>query len=597
MRHFYVLPRPFDGGALFRPLCRMALAAAALASGAPAFAQQAPQLPTRTDLDRGEATPPPAAPRLRVEGDIERSPCALADPSYANIKLTLSDAVFNNLGPVDPAELRSTYADYIGKELPIATICEIRDAAATILRAKGYLAAVQVPVQRIESGVVTFEVLYAKVTTIRVLGDPGPNGALLERYLERLTRGQVFNRIEAERQLLLARDIPGYDVRLSLRPAGTGAGEMVGEVRVVRTPVQADFNVQNFGSRQTGRFGGQLRAQFNGITGMGDRTIVALYSTADFQEQQILQLSHDMFVGSDGLRVGGRFTYAWTKPDLGIPTPVKARTLFASLEASYPFLRTQAASLRGAIGFDYVDQDVYLPGVPISQDHVRVAFARLDFDALDVKGTGPGRTSGWRIAGSLEVRQGLSIFDSSPDCLKSVAFCANPANIPPSLFDGNPQATVIRLSGVVDVKLTPAISFSLSPRAQIATSALLAFEQYSAGSYTVGRGYDPGAVVGDHGAGFQAELRADGVRPLKGVNLLAQPFVFLDSAWVWDKNAAGDPYRLTSVGGGVRVNWDDRARIDLIVAVPTHRPSVLAARGDTRVLLSVTTNLWPWGKN
>ena len=49
-------------------------------------------------------------------------------------------------------------------------LCEIRDAAATILRDKGYLAAVQVPTQRIENGVVRMETLYARVTTVRARG-------------------------------------------------------------------------------------------------------------------------------------------------------------------------------------------------------------------------------------------------------------------------------------------------------------------------------------------------------------------------------------------------------------------------------------------
>ena len=36
---------------------------------------------------------------------------------------------------------------------------------------------------------------------------------------------------------------------------------------------------------------------------------------------------------------------------------------------------------------------------------------------------------------------------------------------------------------------------------------LLSFEEFSAGNYTVGRGYDPGALLGDSGFGTQAELR------------------------------------------------------------------------------------------
>ena len=45
----------------------------------------------------------------------------------------------------------------------------------------------------------------------------------------------MFNRYQAERYLLLASDIPGYVVRLTLRPAGTVPGDVIGDVTVQRT--------------------------------------------------------------------------------------------------------------------------------------------------------------------------------------------------------------------------------------------------------------------------------------------------------------------------------------------------------------------------
>ena len=41
---------------------------------------------------------------------------------------------------------------FVGQEQPVAMICEIRDRAATILREAGYIAAVEVPEQRIADG-------------------------------------------------------------------------------------------------------------------------------------------------------------------------------------------------------------------------------------------------------------------------------------------------------------------------------------------------------------------------------------------------------------------------------------------------------------
>ena len=572
-----------------------------------AMAQETPVpiqiAPTREEVERTDATPrPPEGPRVTVEGEIERAPCPLADPAYSNITVTLRDVSFANLGPVPPSELRPAYEPYLGREAPIAVVCEIRDAAATILRRQGYLAAVQVPTQRIEDGQVRFEVLMAKVTAIRVRGDAGNAERLLAGYLERLTEEPVFNRYEAERYMLLARDLPGYDVRLALRPAGTAPGELVGDVIVTRRPYDVSFNIQNLGSKEVGRWGGQLSAQLYGLTGLGDRTSLSVFSTADFEEQQVVQLGHDFRLGPEGLIVSGGLTYAWTRPEIDGDLPdTKANTFLANAELSYPFRRTQSLNVRGALGFDYIDQDVRFAGIDLTQDHIRVAYLRLDADAVD---SGPGASRGlgplvqpaWRLAGSLEARRGLDIFDASDGCDGSPSPCAAPGAVLPSRPEGDATGTVFRATGLAEVQLTPAISFALLPRAQYSPNKLLSFEEYSGGNYTVGRGYDPGVIIGDSGLGVQLELRGNVGRQL-APRLGMQPYVFVDTAWVWNEDDSFDgldPQKLTSVGAGVRAVYDNRYRLDVTLAVPTKRAGFQTERPDPRLLISFTTRLLPW---
>ena len=139
----------------------------ALASASEANAQIAP---TREELQGISRTEAPPAPRLRIEGGIERSPCALADPQYSDVFVTISDVNFNGLKGASPEELKPAWMPFAGSKQPVAVLCEIRDATATILRNKGYLAATQVPTQRIEDGTVTFEVLYGRITAVRARG-------------------------------------------------------------------------------------------------------------------------------------------------------------------------------------------------------------------------------------------------------------------------------------------------------------------------------------------------------------------------------------------------------------------------------------------
>jgi hemolysin activation/secretion protein len=589
-------------GKLFHKGCKSIVWRSSLASvlallpATHAYAQASVGAPTREDLDPVPEQQTAAKPRVRIEDEVERSPCALDDPAYVNIKLKLSSVTFNKLGPVPASALAESYSQYVGTEQGINIVCRIRDAAATKLRAMGYVAAVEVPAQQIDNGSVNFEVLYAKVTSVRVVGQPGRNEGQFEAYLAKLADGELFNRYKAERHLLLARDIPGYEVRLALKPAGTGAGEMIAEVTLKRTPFTLDFSAQNLGSSSTGRIAGQVRATFNGLTGMGDRTSVSYYSTADFAEQHILSGNHEFMIGGNGLRFGLRATHAWTKPDLGPAVPdVSAKTLFLNAEASYPFVRRQAYSFRGAVGLDLVNQRVSFSGAPLSQDRVRVAYLRLDAEALDLKGVGPRGSVGWRFSGALEARKGLDILGASIDCTRNLTVCAAPGFTPPSLPDGKPTATVFRASANLDLRPIHKITLGIAPRAQTSSSPVFAFEQFSVGNYTVGRGFDPGAVVGDKGAGLQAEIRLDPFRLSPKSIFDLQPYVFTDNAWVWDKGSAlRNPQRVSSLGGGVRSIIGGRARLDMSVALPRTVLAGETKRRSARFLVSISTNLLPW---
>jgi hemolysin activation/secretion protein len=566
---------------------------------APSFAQSsaATGVPTREEIDRPDLRPTAAPPaRLTVEGDIERAPCPLADPQYANITFTLSDVVFNNLAGIDAAELRPAFAEFLGRTVPLATVCEIRDRAGTILRRRGYLAAVQVPPQEIEGGTVRFDVLMARIVSVQVRGDAGRSERTIAGFLQALTDMPVFNEREAERYLLLARDLPGYDVRLTLRPAGAAPGQVIGEVTVLHQPIEVDFSAQNYGGRDVGRFGGQLRAQFNGLTGLGDRTTLGVYTTADFEEQQVVQLFHDFGIGSEGLRLAGRVTHAWTQPG-GAETAdldIKSRTLLASVEATYPFVRSQSMNVYGAIGLDFVNQEVDILGETLNRDKLRVLYARADFDSIDPDSLGalPGYTAfapRWRLGGSLEVRQGLGILDATD-------FCAT-CDVQPSRVPGTSRGTVVRGAAIVEYRPLPDIAFSLSPRVQLSDDALFAYEEFSAGNYTAGRGYDPGALVGDSGFGFQSELRYGSGNPQARDGFAFQPYAFFDAAWVSNRRDAMDGTEsLFSAGAGVRAAFGDRARLDLTVAVPLKRLDFQAERPDPRLLLTFSTRLVPWAR-
>lgn len=591
-----VTAQPICGAIRKALVCSAGFAAIALAGAAQA--QIAPSVPTREEIQRPNLPPasPPGEQVVTADDAIERAPCPLANPEFANVRVTVRDVQFTQVEGIDAAMLDGSWRDKVGQDLPISVVCDIRDRAATMLRSKGYLAAVRVPPQTIGSdGIVRLEILSARMTRIEVRGDAGANEGLLQRYLSRLDDQPVFNIVDAERYLLLARDIPGLDARLTLRP-GSAPGEVVGEVTVNRTPILFDANIQNFGSKDVGRWGGVARVRFAGLTGMGDLTTASFYSTPDFDEQNVLQLAHEFRVGGEGLRLGASYTYAWTRPDLA-NFPVKSNTQIVSLFASYPLVLTQARRVTIGGGLDIIDQDIKLAAIPLNRDRIRVFNLRADASWVDPasiagkNGYSPSEPR-WGIATSIEARQGVSFLGASDDCGPGGATCFLPGAIPLTRIEAKPDAFLVR--GQIQAEWRPHKLFTIAvaPRAQWASDPLVAYEEFSGGNFTVGRGFDPGTIIGDSGVGVSAELRYGSFVPANTKSFAVQPFAFFDAAWVWNKDTAFnglDPQKLYSAGGGLRVAYGDAARVDMTLAVPLNKGGFLTRKPDPRFLVSFTT--------
>lgn len=590
---------PAFGRVARRRLARLLSSVILLVAPAAASAQSRPlSPPTREEVTRPVNAPPiNRPPRLEVEGGVERAPCALDGPQYQSIHFVLRGAEFDGLQGLTRDQLASAYAPFVGRDVPISVVCEIRDRAGTILRNAGYIAAVQVPEQKIADGTVRFRVLMAHLTQVRVRGDASGAERIIAGYLNHLTKQPVFNRYDAERYLLLASDLPGYTVRLTLRPAGTEPGDVVGDVTVQRTMGYADFNVQNGGSEELGPWGGLLRGQIFGLTGLADRTSLSVFSTADFHEQQTVQLAHDFRLGPQGLTISDAFTYAWAKPS--VPNArVLAHTLLNTFEVMYPLLRRQAETIRTSAGMDLVNQDVKLNSINLSRDRLRVAFLRLGADAVDTEFTDLRYSAAeppWRLGVWVELRQGLHVLGAT-DCGHLSLDCLGPGEVPPSRLNGRSNATVIRYSAAGEYRPMPRLTFALAARAQYAWKPLLSFEEFAAGNYTVGRGYDPGALLGDMGFGTQAEIRVGSTVPPSAHRAAVEGYGFWDHALVRNRDTLvviPGAEHLNSVGGGARINFD-RFVLDAALAVPLTRIGFDNKRPGARFLVSLTTRLFPW---
>ncbi len=592
--------------------CATALATAALFSGmVPTVvgAQQAP-LPAQGGISAEEirrAPTTPVVPQSKVtivtRNALAKGPCPSALVE-SPLTVPLTTVAFTAAGgaPLAPevaAVLTGVGRGVAGTTQPIRVVCDVRDEANARLTAAGYVAAVRVPEQTIGAGKLTLEVVTAHIVELRVRGEAGRSRRRIEGLLGRLKALDPLNNRDAERILLLAGDVPGISVTLELSPAPNGApGDVIGDVTVERIPGTLLFNVQNYGSQQIGRYAGLARAELYGLTGLGDRTFVSAFSTSDFKEQYVLQVGHDFLLTNGGLRFGGEFTYAWTRPSLqqfGGSVDLRSRALLATVQATQPLIRSLGTNLTAGIGFDLINQRVKTGNVPINLDKLRVVFARINGDIVE-RSTN-GLAPRYRFGAGFEVRKGTSLFDATK------RGGAGQTGGFPTRFEGDPQAFELRgnVSTELRARFGPAspyaVTAAVEARGQYSNHPLLAFEELSIGNLTIGRGYDPGATSGDRVVGGSFELRAGKPQALSRRDFSYEAVAFYDAVRLWnlDTGSTENNRQLRSVGGGARVSWGDHARLEVIYAHPMDRAqSFDLERAPNRVLFSLVVRALPW---
>jgi hemolysin activation/secretion protein len=570
-----------------------------------ALAQAVPpgSLPTREQVQ--PPVPQAAAPSSQVDVDGSRAfretPCAFEN---ATAQVAVGQVVYTGLNgaPLAP-ELTALLARVqgSGSEGPLSVVCDIRDAANAALRDAGYVASVQIPPQEIVGGVLTLSVITARLVDVRVEGETGRYTNLIAGRAERLKGIDPFNQNDAERLLLLAGDVPGLDVQLSLSPAGTAPGEVIGTLSVAYRPYSIVGNVQNYGSRNIGRESAYMRVDFYGLTGLGDATFIGGSRTIDPDEQQVLQVGHGFALDDDGTRLEGSFTYAWSQPDLGI-LDIKSRSLVGTVALSSPLVRSTRRNVNLTSGLDFIEQRTRFFDQLFNRDKLRVGFLRLDGNLVQPATDKPG----FALSGGLELRRGLDILGATERFAENEITAPPVRGITPSRLYGNPEAMVARLDLDAQVGLDSVYTLSTSLRAQKSNDPLMNYEEFSIGSLSIGRGYDPGAASGDDAIAIRSELRANAYR---GRNVGAEVFAFVDNAWLWnhdlfwDRNGTASlvddrVYRepglhLSSAGIGTRVSLPGNLLLEAMYARPLIRLPGTRDEPTDRLLLSLTAQFAP----
>lgn len=521
----------------------------------------------------------PAAPSVGAPLAVPQQPQPATSPSAQAVTFTVTAIVFEGNTAIPSTTLQAIAAPYVNRPISLNDANDLAAKVTAAYRDAGYvLSRAVVPAQNVTGGTLHIRIIEGSIDKVNIQGDAGGARPYLEAYGARIAAIHPLTAKVLERELLLASDLAGMNVRsiLTASPTTPGAADLT--LVVEPKKVEAFVGADNHGSRYLGRYEVQAGVFFNDVFGTGGRLGLNGVVTPDTGPDLAYGgISFDQPLGSDGLRSFSTFSYAATRPGSVLrPLGSKGSALNASTALSYPFIRSRDFNLQGSVGFAYHDVRSWNVAVdPLFADHTRDLSATLYMNALDDWG-------GYTTV-SATVTQGLEILGATR---------GNDPN--KSRTGASGDFTRGNLDFTHEQPLGDRFSVMLGASGQTSFGqALLANEQFSLGGDMFDRGFDPSEVTGDSGIAGRIEPRfvpADSLSIISNLQL----FGFVEGGEVWQAQAiAGvpDSQSLGSAGAGVRFFVSDRWNAELEWAHPLGTNVLALSNQDNRFLFSIGMSL------
>ncbi|MFC6348909.1 ShlB/FhaC/HecB family hemolysin secretion/activation protein [Stenotrophomonas sp. CW117] len=304
--------------------------------------------PTAGQILQQAAPPPPmpanTAPRTVVE---EIAPAQSGNGEYVPV----SGIRFSGNRVFDDTVLQSLVA---GAFLPRMQMEELEALALRVTRhyrENGYLVArAWLPPQDISGGIVTIAVLEGQLGQVRLNDTAGVAGNATAP-LRRLRSGDTVNGPAFESTLLELADLPGVEVRSTLRPgASVGTSDFLVDI-LPSAAVTGSVDLDNYGNRYIGaeRLGTSL--YWNNPAHLGDQ--VSLRVQGGLDDYRYGRLGYQLPFGRHATRIGA----AWSvmRYELGkdfASLDAGGRAEVGSLYLQQPLMRSRRANWSATLQYD-----------------------------------------------------------------------------------------------------------------------------------------------------------------------------------------------------------------------------------------------------
>ena len=509
--------------------------------GSPAFADQplAPNDPTR-------ALPPAASKSAPLD---VHSGQATGGPQDTAPRLVLQGVVFDGATTLSQRKLRSAWSAYAGKAVSLADLRTIGRGAETLYSLAGYpFVAVVLRVQQVRDGIVHYDVVEGRISDLTVLGSSRTARRQATAALSRIVNKSPLPLTDVEAAYQSAKDVPGLSVSGTLR-RGSQPGGMDLVVATQRQEWRTYLNVNDLYADDVGPWGVLFGIDHFGDSEFGDQLSAQIYTSVPAGRQVLVR-------GSYAYRLNGSGTTVTISGLWGQANPQSALSVLALVqdvasiraEVAQPLVDLPDAKLQTDLALEGSNQRTNVFGTfKLSDDRLRDV-------SISLAGEKHGRFG--RLAASFEVHSDVPFFGAS-----------QPGDPDLSRFGADPRALILRGGAEAETATFAHLRFDVRVDTQWTASILAVPDQYAVGNLTVGRGYQPGAALGDRALAGSAELRAG---PFDvGHKVEVEPFLFTDIVDLWNIGPAPFGHRqLQSAGGGVRFQVDHKAHLDLLCAAP-----------------------------
>ena len=535
----------------------MALMGAAMLTAMPLAATAQPvtipgsALPGAVQPGRGDRPAPTMPSQPDFDFSIDAPSRSAVGRAVDTVTFTLKDLTVTGSKTIPAESFRPLYEKLIGQTVKLSNILDVADAIEKMYRDRGYiLVRAYVPPQRVRDGVFTINVVEGKIAHVTVQGGTPATQEQIKQYIQPSMDRVPLPLASMERGLLLSNDLPGTQASGVLKPSEDipGASDLV--VSVDQPRFTGGLGADNRGSRYSGLWTLNADAEVNSVFDGADQLSGVFTTSPDATEQVAGQARYRRAIGPDGVigTIAGTITHGQpgsTLTSFGVVTDSWA----VGPRVTWPIIRTRAESLQldGGVTFQQADIDVL--SSRIAHDVWRVA----DINATYLYSNWLGGS--WMA--QVGIAQGIPGLGASPNLSANLSRKGG-------YLDFTKLTGLVRYVGV----MPQGFSIVLTGQGQFSSAPLINGELISFGGVGIGRGYDPGAITGDHGIGGSGELRYDvpwADRYVLGI----QPYIYVDGGQTWyiQRGAAKDPslldQNIVSMGGGVRLSLPYNASLGL----------------------------------